>query len=127
MVKGKNTGFRRLYNATRYTFFGFVSAWKNEEAFRQEIFILLILFPLGIWLGESASQRVILIGSWFIVIITELINSAIEAVVDRIGTEYHKLSGQAKDMASAAVFVSIIFVIMTWSVVLLDRFGIDFI
>ena len=125
MEKGKNKGLKRLYKATRYTIFGFISAWKNEEAFRQEIFILLLIFPLGMWLGESSSQRAILIGSWFIVIITELINSAIEAAVDRVGKDFHTLSGQAKDMASAAVFVSIVFVVFTWSIFLWDRFGPD--
>lgn len=123
MEKGKSKGIRRLYNATHYTISGFISAWKNEEAFRQEILILMILAPLGLWLGETGSERVLLIGSWCLVIIIELLNSAIEAVVDRVGTEYHKLSGQAKDMASAAVFVSISFVVFTWSIFVWERFG----
>lgn len=114
-----NRGLRRLYNATVWSVKGFRSAFKNEEAFRQELLLLAILGPLGYILGESGVERAVLIGSLFILLIVELLNSAVEAVVDRIGPEQHELSGRAKDMGSAAVFVAVMLTIMIWLLVLI--------
>ena len=113
-----NRGLRRLINAARWSMKGFRSTFKNEEAFRQELLLLPILAPLGYWLGSTGVERVLLIGSLLIVLIVELLNSAVESVVDRIGSEQHKLSGRAKDQGSAAVFLALLLVVLTWALVL---------
>jgi diacylglycerol kinase (ATP) len=115
-----NRGIRRLINAARWSIKGFRSTFRNEEAFRQELLLLPILAPLGYWLGQTGVERALLIGSLFIVLIVELLNSAVESVVDRIGPEQHKLSGRAKDQGSAAVFLALLLVALTWVLVLLD-------
>jgi diacylglycerol kinase (ATP) len=115
-----NRGLRRLINAARWSMKGFRSTFRNEEAFRQELLLLVILAPLGYWLGQTGVERAILIGSLFLVLIVELLNTAVETVVDRIGPEQHKLSGRAKDQGSAAVFLSVMLVILTWGLVLLN-------
>lgn len=115
-----NRGIRRLINAARWSIKGFRSTFRNEEAFRQELLLLPILAPLGYWLGQTGVERALLIGSLFIVLIVELLNSAVESVVDRIGPEQHKLSGRAKDQGSAAVFLALLLVVLTWVLVLLD-------
>ncbi|MCP3943560.1 MAG: diacylglycerol kinase [Desulfobacteraceae bacterium] len=115
----KPTGLSRIIKATRYSFAGIKAAWKYEAAFRQEFVGLVILIPLGLFLGKSGVEKALLISSPMIVILTELINSALEAVVDRIGLESHPLAGRAKDMGSAAVFVSILIVIVIWTVILI--------
>ncbi len=89
--------------------------------FRQELFVLIPLLPLGLWLGNDGAERALLLGSLLIVPIVELLNSAIEALVDRVGTERHELSGRAKDVASAAVFLSIVFVMLVWGLILFPR------
>lgn len=122
MGKTNSTGLQRIINATGYSFCGLKTAWHQEAAFRQEMALLAVLIPLGLWLGQNAMERAILTGSCMIVLITELLNSAIEAVVDRIGPEHHPLAGAAKDFGSAAVFVSLITVVMVWGVVLWDFF-----
>jgi diacylglycerol kinase (ATP) len=114
MIPNKQTGFRRLLNATGYSLAGLKSAWQNEAAFRQEIWAMVFLVPLAFWLGQNAVERALLLLTCFIVLIAELINSAIEAVVDRIGAEQHGLSGRAKDLGSAAVLVSIILLVVVW-------------
>ncbi len=113
----------RLINATRYSVSGLKTAWKSETAFRQEVWLAAFMIPGGFWLGTTLTQRILLIGSCLTVIITELLNSAIEAVVDKAGKEYHVLSKKAKDLGSAAVFVSLIFVIVTWGLIIYDRFS----
>ncbi len=120
--KPGRTGINRIVWATKYSFKGIQSAWRSEAAFRQELCLMLAMLPLAFWLGETVEQRVLLIGSCFIVIIVELLNSAIEAAIDRIGPERHKLSGQSKDMASAAVFFALCLVAITWGMVAWDRF-----
>ncbi|MDJ0807420.1 MAG: diacylglycerol kinase [Gammaproteobacteria bacterium] len=115
-----NRGLRRLINAARWSMKGFRSTFKHEEAFRQELLLLVILAPIGYWLGANGVERVLLIGSLFIVLIVELLNTAVETVVDRIGPEQHKLSGRAKDQGSAAVFVAVALVILVWSLILID-------
>ena len=113
-----NVGLRRLINAMRWSMKGFRSTYKNEEAFRQEVLLLIILAPLGLWLGDDGVERALLVGPLLIVLIVELLNSAIESVVDRISTENHKLSGRAKDQGSAAVLVSLMLVVLCWIMVL---------
>ena len=114
-----NRGVRRLINAARWSMKGFRATFKNEEAFRQELLLLLILAPLGYWLGHTGVERALLIGSLFLVLIVELLNTAVETVVDRIGPEQHKLSGRAKEQGSAAVFVAVVLVPITWALVML--------
>jgi diacylglycerol kinase (ATP) len=113
-----NRGIRRLINAARWSMKGFRSTFRNEEAFRQELLLLMFLAPLGYWLGDNGVERALLIGSVFLVLIIELLNTAVETVVDRIGPEQHKLSGRAKDQGSAAVFLAVLLVILTWALVL---------
>lgn len=122
MGKPGNTGFRRIVNATRYSAQGFAHAWRHESAFRQEIGIGVILLPLALWLGRDPFEKLLLIASCLIVLIVELLNSAIEAAIDRVGLEDHELSGRAKDMGSAAVFVSLVLVLATWGTVAWQRF-----
>ncbi len=118
----KNKGIRRLVNAFRYTIAGIKAAWLNEEAFRQEIIMGVLMVPLGVWLGDSGTQKALLVGIYFIIPLVELLNSAIEAIVDRIGEERHKLSGRAKDMGSAAVFLSICIALIVWAIITCERF-----
>lgn len=118
----KNRGIRRLIKAFGYSLAGFRAAWKNEDAFRQEILATIIILPAGLWLGETGTQRAVLIGTWLIVIITEFLNSAVEAVVDRMGSERHELSGMAKDFGSAAVLVGIFSSFIVWGLIAYDRF-----
>jgi len=109
----------RLANALRYSIQGINSAWRSEPAFRQEIYCCCILIPTAIWLGESGLERALLIFVLLLVLVVELVNSAVEAVVDRFGGEHHTLSGNAKDTASAAVLVSIIMAVVVWGIVLI--------
>ena len=114
-------GWGRVVRAFGYSMKGFKACFELEEAFRQEIFLLIPLVPLGLWLGGSPVERAMLVGSLLIVPIVELLNSAIEANVDRIGLERHELSGRAKDIASAAVFSSIAFCVVIWAIILLPK------
>jgi len=106
----------RLWRATGYSVAGLRAAFRHEQAFRQEVYLLLVVVPLGLWLGDTGVEKVLLIGSWLIVMLAELLNSAIEAVVDRIGSEQHELSGRAKDIASAAVMMALGLAGLTWFV-----------
>jgi len=123
MGKPGNTGIRRIVNATFYSLAGLRAAWQHEAAFRQEVMLAVVLIPAGIWLGRTAVERSLLIGSCLLVLIVELLNSGIEAIVDRVGTEPHRLSGQAKDLGSAAVFVSLTLVLVVWGLIAWSRFG----
>ena len=120
MQSEDNVGIRRLINALRWTGRGFRSTLKHEEAFRQEIYLFLVMAPLGFWLGDNGVERALLVGSLLVVLIVELLNSAVESVVDRISTDRHKLSGRAKDQGSAAVFVSLMLVALCWVLVLFN-------
>ena len=122
MEKAKKTGIRRLINAFYYSLSGFKAAWKNEEAFRQEIILSVFVIPAAIWLGTSARDRALLIAVYLIIPLVELLNSAIEAIVDRMGSERHVLSGRAKDLGSAAVLLSICIAIIVWCFIAFDRF-----
>lgn len=115
------TGLIRLLNAFGNTWKGYVGAFREEAAFRQELALCALLFPLGLWLGENGVERALLVGPIFIILIVELLNSGIEATVDRVGLERHPLSGLAKDLGSAAVFTSFAMLAVVWALVLLDR------
>ena len=115
--KGK-TGITRLINAFGYSMEGFKAAFKNEDAFRQEIYLAIILIPLGFLVGETVTQKILLLSSIFIVLIVELLNSGIEATVDRITIEAHDLTKRAKNIGSAAVFLAIINLLFTWVFIL---------
>ena len=119
MTGKKPTGITRIIKATRYSAEGIKAAWKHEAAFRQELFALSFLLPIGLLLGQTGLERAVLIVSLMIVIVAELLNSALEAAVDRIGQDVHPLSKQAKDLGSAAVFVSLVMVIITWALILI--------
>lgn len=111
-----------IVNAFRYSFAGFKSAWQNELAFRGEVVVVAVMLPLGIWLGQSAAERALLIVSLLLILITELVNSALEAVVDRIGPQRHELSKRAKDLGSAAAFVSMVAAALVWIIIAYGRF-----
>jgi diacylglycerol kinase (ATP) len=123
MGKPGNTGLRRIVNAAFFSLAGLRAAWRYESAFRQETLLGAVLIPAAFWLGETAVERSLLIGSCLLVLIVELLNSGVEAVVDRVGEEQHRLSGQAKDMGSAAVFVSLALVLVVWGLIAWSRFG----
>jgi diacylglycerol kinase (ATP) len=112
-------GLRRLCNAFIFSKQGFQACFRHEAAFRQEIFFSLILIPLGLFLGETSAEKFLLAGSVLLLLIVELINSAIERVVDRISPDHHTLSGEAKDMGSAAVLLTVGLAILAWGIILL--------
>ncbi|WP_412706393.1 Diacylglycerol kinase [Aeromonas rivipollensis] len=114
MAKPGATGVTRIINATGYSIKGLKSAWINEAAFRQELVLVLALMPLAGWLGNSLNEILLLICISWLVVIVEVLNSAIEAVVDRIGSEHHELSGRAKDLGSAAVFIALALNALVW-------------
>lgn len=116
--KGK-TGVRRLINAIGYSFEGFRAAFKHEDAFRQEMFLAMVLVPLAIYLGKSGVERALMIASVLLVLIVELLNSAIEAAVDHTSTEHHALAKRAKDIGSAAVFLALMIVVVIWGLILI--------
>jgi len=122
VAKPGNTGIRRILRATRFSAQGFAQAWQHEAAFRQELVLAIAMTPAAIWLGGSIVEQALLIGVLLLVLIVELFNSAIEAAIDRHGDEHHELSGRAKDMGSAAVFVSLVIVLLVWGAVAWERF-----
>ncbi len=120
-MKPGHTGVRRIIKAFGFSMQGLRAAYRNESAFRQESWLFIVLFPVAFWLGQSVVEIALLVGSLFLVLVTELLNSAIESVVDRIGSEPHELSGRAKDIGSAAVFVSLMNVLVIWGLVVWAR------
>ena len=117
--KKQQSEISRLVSACQYSAQGFRACYKSEAAFRLEVWLALVLLPLGYFLGESSIEKVLLITPIFLVLIVEMLNSAIEAVVDRVSTAQHELSGFAKDVASAAVTLSLVVFLMTWLIILL--------
>lgn len=109
--------FKHLMAAAGYSLQGLRAAWQHETAFRQEVMGAAVLTPLAIWLGENAVEWSLLIGSILLVMMMEIINSAIEAAVDRFGPERHELVGRAKDMGSAAVFLALVFAALVWGLI----------
>ena len=116
--KGK-TGLRRVWNALFYTMAGFAAAFKYEDSFRQEVVLAALLIPLAFFLPASNIERALMVGSVLLVLIVELLNSALEATVDRVSTENHPLAKRAKDIGSAAVFVALLNAVVVWGLVLL--------
>jgi len=117
-VASENTGIKRVLLAARYSWQGLTTCYRKEAAFRQELWLVLLLAPFALWLGEDGVERALLIGSLALVLVVELLNTGIENVVDRVGQEPHKLSGRAKDMGSAAVFVSLVIAAIVWLLIL---------
>jgi diacylglycerol kinase (ATP) len=118
MQRSKRRGLTRVIQALDSSRKGFYGAFREEAAFRQELLLALVVIPLGLYLGASGIERALLVGPMFLVLIVELLNSAIEATVDRIGLERNALSGLAKDLGSAAVLLSLTLLAVTWILVL---------
>ena len=114
MAKTGATGFIRIFNAAGYSWLGFKAAYKHEAAFRQELWLSLALTPVALYFGPSYADKAILIASIVFILLVEILNSALEAVVDRFGDEIHPLSGRAKDMGSAAVFLAFVIAGLVW-------------
>jgi diacylglycerol kinase (ATP) len=119
MANPNAKGVKRLINACFFSVAGFKATWTHEEAFRQEVILFVVTTPLAIWLGQTNIEKLLLIGSIVLVMLVELLNSAVEAVVDRVGLEHHELSGRAKDIGSAAVMMSLVWAAVTWALILL--------
>jgi diacylglycerol kinase (ATP) len=117
----KPRGFTRILRAVGSSVRGLAGAFRDEAAFRQELAFATLVIPLGLWLGHSGVERVLLIAPMLLILVVELLNSAIEATVDRIGFERHALAGLAKDIGSAAVFMSFVLLATVWLLVLLGR------
>ena len=122
MGEAKDTILAHIFNAVIWSMAGIKAAWKNEQAFRWEAAIVLLMMPVGLWLGRTAVEWALLIASTMSILITELLNSAVEAVVDRIGPERHELSKRAKDLGSAAAFISMITAAIVWGLIAYERF-----
>ena len=116
--KGK-TGLKRVWNALGYSLDGLAAAFRHEDAFRQEVFLAAILIPVAFFLPATGTGRALMVGAVLLVLIVELLNSAVEAAVDRISLEHHLLAKRAKDIGSAAVFISLVNVPVVWLLVLL--------
>lgn len=119
MANGGNSGYKRILMSFVYSWRGLHAALRHEEAFRQELLLFAVSTPVALWLGDTGVERALMIGSLFLVLIVELLNSAVEAAVDRIGGERHPLSARAKDLGSAAVFLSFVCAASVWLLVLL--------
>ncbi|WFF42140.1 diacylglycerol kinase [Salinicola endophyticus] len=119
----RKTGFRHLIHSTGYSLKGLVAAFRNETAFRQELALCAVLVPFAWWIGKDPVEWLVLVGSCVFVLIVELLNSAVETVVDRIGPEHHELSGRAKDIGSAAVMLALGMAATTWGLLAWDKFA----
>ncbi len=111
----------RIFKATQWSLQGLRAAWLHESSFRLEVYLCVPLAPLALWLGQDGVERALLLGSLLLVLAVELLNSAIEAVIERYGPEHHELAGRAKDMGSAAVFVMMLNVVSCWGLILGPR------
>ena len=114
----------RIVRAFSYSLKGLRAAYRKESAFRQELILAMVMLPLAVWLGKTGVERALLIGSVLLVLIVELLNSAVEATVDRGGKDWNKLAGRAKDMGSAAVLIALLQLAATWGLILFGRFGV---
>ena len=121
-MKPGNTGINRIISATGYSYKGIVHSWNNEAAFRQEVMFACIMIPTAFFIGQSAAEISLLILCVFMVLIAEIINSAIEAVVDKVSPELHPLAGAAKDCGSAAVFLALIATLIIWITIITSHF-----
>lgn len=122
MAYSGNTGITRIVKAAGYSWQGLKQAYQHEAAFRQEAGLALVLIPLSIWLADDAMQLAMMMASVLLVLIVEILNSAIEAVVDRFGGDIHELSGRAKDMGSAAVSLALLLMFIVWGLILWQNF-----
>lgn len=121
-MKPGKTGIRRIIDATGYSMAGLRATWISEAAFRQELLLSAALLPLSFWLAQTPLQWLVLVAPLLLMLIVELLNSAVEAVVDRISDDHHELSGRAKDMGSAAVLLSLVLLASSWGAVAWERF-----
>jgi diacylglycerol kinase (ATP) len=119
--RGKPTGITRLLRAFGYSLQGFRHTWREEAAFRQEVLLSLVVVPGGLYLGRAGVERALLVSPMLLILVVEILNSAVEAVVDRSGPERHPLAGMAKDMGSAAVMLSFFLLGTVWLLVLSDH------
>lgn len=119
MANQNVTGLKRIYNAFFFSMQGFKATWQHEAAFRQEVQLFVVATPLAVWLGETLIEKLLLVGCLVTVMLVELLNTAVEAVVDRIGLEHHELAGRAKDIGSAAVLLSLFWAAITWLFILI--------
>jgi len=122
-MKPGKTGIARLIAATGYSLKGIRASWRHETAFRQEVALTLVLFPASFFVAKSTIQWLLLVSPLFLLLMMELLNSAIEAIVDRIGSEHHELSGRAKDIVSAPVMLCLFLIAMTWGVIAWSNFA----
>jgi diacylglycerol kinase (ATP) len=122
VIVTKSTGVKRFYHATRYSLKGIRAAYASEPAFRYEVWIAAVMAPLACFVADSGLQFGLLIATLLMVLMLELLNTAIEAIVDRAGTEFHELAGLAKDLGSAAVFVALLMTAVIWGGILWDNF-----
>lgn len=120
-MKSPHTGFKRVIYAAKYSWKGFKSTWKHEAAFRQEVWLFALLLPVAFWLSETLMEWIALIAVLLLVMVVELLNSAVESVVDRVGSDFHKLSGRAKDQGSAAVLIAFVIAFMVWGGMLFNK------
>lgn len=118
MPPENHTGLTRIYNAFFFSMHGFRACFRTEEAFRQEVYLALIMIPLGFWLGPTMAEKLLLVGVVLLVLLVELLNTAVERAIDRISFEKHDLSKEAKDMGSAAVLIALSYAGMTWALIL---------
>ena len=116
-LKGKR-GLQRLVNATRYSFDGLRAAWRHEDAFRQEVLVAAVLIPLALWLPVARTEKLLLVASVLLLLLVELLNTAIEAAVDRDSYEINPLGKRAKDLGSAAVLIALVIAVLAWGTVL---------
>lgn len=123
MAKTGATGFTRIINAAGYSWLGFKAAYKHEAAFRQELWLCIVLTAVALYFGQGYAEKAILIASLIFILLIEILNSALEAVVDRFGNEIHPLAGRAKDMGSAAVFLAFIVAGLIWFSIFSQKFG----
>lgn len=121
MTDKDNRGIRRVVRALGFSWDGLRWALRNEAAFRQEVALAVVLTPLALWLGEGGVEHALLIGSLILLLLTELVNSGLEAAVDRVGEDFHQLAGRAKDLGSAAVLAALVHLGVVWGLVALPN------
>ncbi|HET8899001.1 MAG TPA: diacylglycerol kinase [Rhodanobacteraceae bacterium] len=123
MASIESRGPRQIYKALIWSLQGLRAGWRHEASFRFELYLAVVVVPLGLWLGQGGVEKLLLAGTPLLVLSAELLNSAIEAVVDKVSPEFNELAGRAKDMGSAAVFLLMLLVLLAWGLLLVPRFG----
>jgi len=121
MTLHRPRGLGGVVRAAQWSWQGLKAAWRCESSFRTEVYVFMLALPFAVWLGQTSVERVLMIGSYVLVLAAELVNSAIETVIERYGNETHELAGRAKDMSSAAVFVLMMNVLLVWALILCAR------